>query len=292
MVGIGAFMNEKTTRNMLANIKSKKDLVIPKDLMTMTFGSGAFFGTVIDRKRLEQPPSTDKAKVPDEFGIPFAGWWSTFPMDPAPTSRTPFSEVKDKVLAKHKDWTPLIPAMIESSGFEENGKNTFVLPRWITPSLPKWTSDSSRIVLMGDAAHCMPPDSGQGVSCAVEDAMTLGLLCEALLFAPSTHNASKVGSTLNQPKLKQVCDLYVKIRKPRCDYIVAEAKKRGNMKRELTWWDEAVRNLVIRGMCKIMPDSANDAFFSWDVETEVSKALKGEVPAVKGKGKVRSDGAV
>ena len=77
-------MDEKTTRNMLASIKSRKDLVIPKNLMTMTFGSGAFFGTVIDRRRLDQPPSDENA----DSSIPFAGWWSTFPMDPAPICKS------------------------------------------------------------------------------------------------------------------------------------------------------------------------------------------------------------
>jgi len=207
-------------------------------------------------------------------------------MDPAPTSRTPFSEVKSKVLAKHKGWTPLIPAMIESSGLGESKKGTFVLPRWITPSLPKWTSDSGRVLLVGDAAHCMPPDSGQGVSCAVEDAMTLGLLCEAIFSASSTSDDKKRSNTSDQDKLKQLCDFYTKVRKPRCEYIVTEARKRGNMKRELKWWEEALRNVFIFGMCKIMPESANDGFFSWDVETEVKRALKGEIPAVKGKGRV------
>jgi hypothetical protein len=47
-----------------------------------------------------------------------------------------------------------------------------------------------------------------------------------------------------------------------------------------------IRNVVIFAMCKIMPESTMDAFFSWDVETEVKKALNGEVPAVKGKGRV------
>jgi hypothetical protein len=291
MVGIGAMLDDTTTRKVITDLKSKKDLVIPKNLITLTFGSGAFFGTVIDKKRLEQPLSKDRTPSSHDLDVevPLAGWWSTFPAEPAPTSRTPFSEVKDMVMAKHKGWTPLIPALIENSDLDMSGNGTFVLPRWITPSLPKWTSDSGRILLVGDAAHCMPPDSGQGLSCAVEDAMTIGLLCSDLFPTSSNVDPNKDSIPSSQHKLRQLCDLYVKIRKPRCDYIVAEARKRGDMKRELTWWDEAIRNLFIMCMCRIMPDSANDAFFSWDAETEVAKALMGGVPAVKGKGKVRAD---
>ena len=279
LVGIGAFLDESTTRAMLEKLKSQKNVVVPKNAMTMTFGSGAFFGTVLDMNRLEQPLDKNVMKEAADLDrdMPFAGWWSTFPMDPPPTSRTPFSEVKDKVLEKHKGWTPLIPALIEHSEAQDG---TFVLPRWITPSLPRWTSDSSRILLVGDAAHCMPPDSGQGVSCAVEDAMTIGLLFESLFSREHAVESTDEG------KLKRVCDLYTNIRKPRCEFIVAEARKRGDMKRELGWIGEAIRNFAIFAMCKIMPESAMDGFYSWDVETEVGRALRGEVPAAKGRGKV------
>jgi len=50
--------------------------------------------------------------------------------------------------------------------------------------------------------------------------------------------------------------------------------------------EQTVRNVVMWAMCKIMPESAMDGFYSYDVETEVKKALNGETPAVKGKGKV------
>ena len=287
LVGIGAFLDEKTTRKMMSEIKSKKGLVIPDNPMTMTFGSGAFFGTVFDKKAFDGVPFQNKSHAVKDVDrdLPFCGWWSTFPMEPAPTSRTPFSEVKDKVLAKHKGWTPLIPAMIENSGLDGNRDGTFVLPRWITPSLPKWTSNSGRVLLAGDAAHCMPPDSGQGVSCAVEDAMTIGLLLKAI-FAPSSSNKQPNTEGTDEEKLKRFCQLYTKVRKPRCEYIVAEARKRGNMKRELSWWEEIMRNAFIFIGCRIMPASALDGFYSWDVETEVNKALKGDEPAISGKGKV------
>lgn len=259
--------------------------------MTLTFGSGAFFGTLINHERLKQPVLQGEANSSDDFELPFSGWWSILPMEPAPASRTPFSEVKDRVIAKHKEWTPLIPAMIENSIRDENKTGTFVLPRWITPSLPKWTSNSGRVLLIGDAAHCMSADSAQGVSCAVEDAMTIALLFKALSSTSSSAQATNDGNNmLDQDKLKQLCDLYVKIRKPRCDYIIDQAKKRGNLKRELSWWEETIRNLILMATCNFLPHSAYDGLFSWDVETEVNKALKGEVPAAKGEGSVSVPG--
>jgi 2-polyprenyl-6-methoxyphenol hydroxylase-like FAD-dependent oxidoreductase len=39
--------------------------------------------------------------------------------------------------------------------------------------LKKWTSDSGRVILIGDAAHGMSPASGQGGAMALEDAETL-----------------------------------------------------------------------------------------------------------------------
>jgi hypothetical protein len=289
MVGIGAFLDETTTRNMMDKIKSKKGLVIPKNPMTMTFGSGAFFGTIINTNALDgAPPKAGLVTTGKDLDrdLPYAGWWSTFPMDPAPSSRTPFLDLKAQVLAKHKDWTPLIPAMIENSGLDGNTKGTFVLPRWITPSLAKWTSDSGRILLAGDAAHCMPPDSGQGVSCAVEDAMTIGLLSEAIFALESSPKDPNAHNETEHEQLERLCDLYTKVRKPRCEHVVAEARKRGDMKRELKWWEETLRNLFIFAACKIMPQSAMDAFFSWDVETEVNKVLSGKTPAITGKGKI------
>lgn len=41
------------------------------------------------------------------------------------------------------------------------------------PKLPRWTSQSARVVLMGDAAHATFPFLGQGAAMATEDAVVL-----------------------------------------------------------------------------------------------------------------------
>jgi len=51
-----------------------------------------------------------------------------------------------------------------------------VWPFYVIPKLPSWSSDARRVLLVGDAAHALPPSSGQGISQAVEDVVMLALL--------------------------------------------------------------------------------------------------------------------
>ena len=44
------------------------------------------------------------------------------------------------------------------------------------PKLPSWTSATGRVVLVGDAAHAIPPSSGQGINQALEDVYALSLM--------------------------------------------------------------------------------------------------------------------
>lgn len=59
------------------------------------------------------------------------------------------------------------------------------------PSLDSWVSQSSRVLLIGDSAHAIPPTGGQGVAIALEDAETLAYtLAEASLPLPNGQQPS------------------------------------------------------------------------------------------------------
>ncbi|KAI4753520.1 FAD/NAD(P)-binding domain-containing protein [Aureobasidium sp. EXF-3400] len=51
-----------------------------------------------------------------------------------------------------------------------------IWPFYIIPKLDSWSSTNRRVLLVGDAAHALPPSSGQGISQAVEDVAMLAIL--------------------------------------------------------------------------------------------------------------------
>jgi 2-polyprenyl-6-methoxyphenol hydroxylase-like FAD-dependent oxidoreductase len=55
-------------------------------------------------------------------------------------------------------------------------ENINVWPFYVIPKLDSWSSGQRRVLLVGDAAHALPPSSGQGISQAVEDVVMLALL--------------------------------------------------------------------------------------------------------------------
>ncbi|CZT14291.1 related to salicylate hydroxylase [Ramularia collo-cygni] len=56
----------------------------------------------------------------------------------------------------------------------------YIWPFLKMPRLPKWYSDTGRIILAGDGAHALPPSSGQGVNQALEDIYSLNLLLSSV----------------------------------------------------------------------------------------------------------------
>lgn len=71
-----------------------------------------------------------------------------------------------------QSWPDLVQSALEQV---ELGKVS-AWPFYTLPRLEKWASAGKRVIVIGDAAHAIPPTTGQGVNQAFEDAYALGLL--------------------------------------------------------------------------------------------------------------------
>ncbi|KAI2893065.1 hypothetical protein CBS76997_1784 [Aspergillus niger] len=60
-----------------------------------------------------------------------------------------------------------------------------IWPFYQVPKMDRWTSEFGRVSILGDAAHAIPPSSGQGANQVFEDAYTFALMRARCHEAPS-----------------------------------------------------------------------------------------------------------
>ncbi|KFX99270.1 hypothetical protein V495_04219 [Pseudogymnoascus sp. VKM F-4514 (FW-929)] len=112
-----------------------------------------------------------------------------------------------------KDWPDLVQSALEAV---EQGKVS-AWPFYTLPRLEKWASAGHRVIVVGDAAHAIPPTTGQGVNQAFEDTYTLGLL----LAKQSDAEGLTLPSSLNwwqgwrQERIDQILELTRKMNNKR-----------------------------------------------------------------------------
>ena len=100
-------------------------------------------------------------------------------------------------------WPDLVQSAIES--VDKDTINTW--PYYAVPRLEKWASPSGKIVLLGDAAHAVPPTTGQGVNQAFEDVWMLALLLKDLGEGVELDQALDFWQRWRQERVDQILDL-------------------------------------------------------------------------------------
>ncbi|KIK28671.1 hypothetical protein PISMIDRAFT_673758 [Pisolithus microcarpus 441] len=180
------------------------------------------------------------------------GWWTTH--EASERSREEWEIPREQVFHElHERYSTCvfpIPQLIQAS--EVSGGQPFIWPVYEVERLGRW--NSRRTVLIGDAAHAMPPHSGQGASQALEDAAHLAHLLRQYL----QHRDSAAD-------LQSVLDTFQKVRQPRVDEIVDEANRRGNMKRETSRVGMFVRKWMMRIIFFFMTQRWMDRWFAYKV---------------------------
>ncbi|EKG12541.1 hypothetical protein MPH_10341 [Macrophomina phaseolina MS6] len=90
----------------------------------------------------------------------------------------------------YEDWGPTAQSLIDQVCAHKDG--ILLWPYHRIPKMERWSSTMGRVMIVGDAAHAMPPSSGQGVNQALEDAYSL-----ALLLSKTLPNMAPVSDRLN-----------------------------------------------------------------------------------------------
>jgi 2-polyprenyl-6-methoxyphenol hydroxylase-like FAD-dependent oxidoreductase len=105
------------------------------------------------------------------FGFGPAGtgrvYWYCF--EAVPESAPAPGRPRDEFLRRYGAWFDPIPALIEST------QQDAIEPTFTYDRVPRRTWGRGRVTLLGDAAHPMKPNIGQGAAQALEDAVVLGL---------------------------------------------------------------------------------------------------------------------
>lgn len=134
-----------------------------------------------------------------------------------------------------------IPALLAAS------KETLVLNIYDMPSLPTW--HEGRVVLIGDAAHAVSPNSGQGASLALEDAQSL-----ATLLVASDRDHARAFSEFERR------------RRGRTERVVREGRRRAHDKKQTSALGSAVRNGILAAMLRLVGERSQDWLYRYRVE--------------------------
>jgi 2-polyprenyl-6-methoxyphenol hydroxylase-like FAD-dependent oxidoreductase len=123
------------------------------------------------------------------------------------------------------DWPDVILSCLEASG--KDGLS--IWPYYSVPQHKTWMSESLRVILLGDAAHAIPPTAGQGACMAVEDGFTLGLLWSKLSTQIDWEKALEWWQLTRQTRVAKTLVLTQQMGMLRLPYLERErlARERG-----------------------------------------------------------------
>ncbi|OCL11130.1 FAD/NAD(P)-binding domain-containing protein [Glonium stellatum] len=118
---------------------------------------------------------------------------------------------KDKLLSlmrkDYERWPDTVKSALDSVPKE----TMFDWPFYTMPKLHSWISTAGRVVILGDAAHAVPPAAGQGASQAFEDAYTLAILLEGISEKVGLQEALSFWNSKRQERVDGVVKLTLKI---------------------------------------------------------------------------------
>ncbi len=157
-------------------------------------------------------------------------WWATCPSPPNETEKNPRERLKELF----KNWAAPIPQLLKTTPANAILKNDILDHE---PRLP-W--HRGRVAMVGDAAHAVTPNFGQGGCLAIEDAVVL-----SRLLRPLVEDLRKRGSVASSSAIEKVFGAFANERFERCRWLAKKSNQMGNLGQWSSWLSVALRNFAI-----------------------------------------------
>ena len=142
---------------------------------------------------------------------------------------------KANLAERYRHFPAPVPALLDATPAEQILQTDLYD---LTP-IPQWSS--GRVVLLGDAAHAMTPNLGQGGAQAMEDALSLASHVRANGLTPAA------------------LDAYERARRPKAMRLVALSRQFG----QLAHWEHGVARLLRDVALRAMPASMQLRQMDW-----------------------------
>jgi 2-polyprenyl-6-methoxyphenol hydroxylase-like FAD-dependent oxidoreductase len=109
----------------------------------------------------------------------------------------------DMIRENQTDWPDVVQSALEAMTLDRMGFWAF----YGLEPLSSWISESKRIILVGDAAHAIPPTVGQGANQAIEDVLALAHLLSKLSPEVPLDKAAELWQSYRQERVQKILDL-------------------------------------------------------------------------------------
>ncbi|KAL4938260.1 hypothetical protein BDV06DRAFT_231951 [Aspergillus oleicola] len=141
------------------------------------------------------------------------------------------------------------PTVAQNAVSEIDTDTINIWPFYVVPKLDRWASEFQRVVILGDAAHAIPPTAGQGINQAFEDVFTFAFVigrCEGDDLAKGL----KVWQNGRQERIDKVLELNGQIDKrrlPKLAGVGLGVEEEGDEPFELGWLYSPDFEMMVEG---------------------------------------------
>jgi len=141
-------------------------------------------------------------------------------------------KLMDMIQGDTEQWSPLI----QSVQAQVRSPEAHSISVWQFDSVPKmdrWFSSTGRVIMLGDAAHGIPPSIGQGANQAFEDGYSLGLLLANSDGRVGLTDALRAWNDYRQTRMDKVLNLTLRVLSMRMS-----TEEKAKIPEELRWDDD------------------------------------------------------